>query len=165
MDVPDLAGIADWIFAERTEEDFCQFISHAPLSPIDPTGWWIDLTWRPEFERWFKEKKSKTELTTAVLKKDPKPHKRFKECFLSDKIRQDTNLQANYLFKSYVQYKNKQFTHLLPVGFMCPLSFARIQLAKDKWIVCFGIECSFENKDFLENLHPVLFCLIKKHSF
>ena len=45
------------------------------------------------------------------------------------------------------------------------LPCARIQLAKVKWIVCFCIVRSFEKEDFLENSHPVLFCLIKKGSF
>ena len=52
----------------------------------------------------------------------------------------------------------------------CPLPSARIQLAKNKWIVffvfCFFcIVHSFEQEDFLEKSHSIWFCLIKKRFF
>ena len=47
-----------------------------------------------------------------------KTHKRLKRTlFNHTKQRQDANFQGNSLFQSYVQYKNKQMTYLLPVGF------------------------------------------------
>ena len=35
----------------------------------------------------------------------------------------------------------------------------------DSWVISFCIVRSFEKEDFLENSHPVWFCLIEKHSF
>ena len=40
-----------------------------------------------------------------------------------------------------------------------------IQLVTERTVICFCIVCSFEKEDFLEHLHPVLFCLIRKCSF
>ena len=57
--------------------------------------------------------------------------------------------------RTIVQYKNQSVS--------CPLPSARIQLAKDKWFICLlFVLCVTLKKDFVENLHPVLFCLIKK---
>ena len=80
-----------------------------------------------------------------------------------------------FFFKAtYTTKTNKQFTYLLPVGFLqkeevyqkvsvlYPLPSARIQLSK---VNCFYIVPSCEKEDFLENSYPVLFCLIKKISF
>ena len=41
-----------------------------------------------------------------------------KNAFRSYKTRQDANFRVNPLFQSYVQYRNRQVTYILPAGFL-----------------------------------------------
>ena len=45
----------------------------------------------------------------------------------------------------------------------CPLPSASIQLAKDKWVVCFRVVGSFEKEDVLENTR-ILSCFVQLKS-
>ena len=101
-------------------------------------------------------KKTETELTAGVMKKDQKQTKKMKQPFL---IRLNktkcTNFQGNPLFQSYIQHKNSR-----------PLPSASIQLAKDIWIVCFCVVHSFDKRGFLHKfVHIVFFCPVKNHPF
>ena len=67
-----------------------------------------------------------------------------------------------------IQKQNKQITYLLPVGFFGeeegPLS-QESKWHKIKDLFVFVLYVALKKRDFLENLHPVWFCLIKKRSF
>ena len=93
-------------------------------------------------------------ISVSVERRSKNTQKVKKNAFYSDKTIHDANFKEFLFFKATNNTKtNKSLIFLSPVGFL------------QKEVIRFCIVYSFEKEDFLKNLHYVLFCLIKKHSF
>ena len=92
---------------------------------------------------------------TLIVVKHPTRDKRLKRTLFNQRKQDRMGIFEEILFfKATNNTKtNKSLTFLLPVAFLWE---------DEGTLIC--IVCSFENEGFLENPHPVLFCLIKKQS-
>ena len=103
--------------------------------------------------------------------------KKTKNAFIQTKQDRMCIFKEILFFQSYVQYKIKQTNHLsfaswiLVEGTHSRAFFLPQESNESNWqktndlLVCFCTVRSFEKASFLEDSHPVSFCLIKNRPF